>query len=52
MDTPIIGEYLKQIEKSHGGSLNHWDGGIMHITVQTCYDHQYLTVRLSGYMNA
>ena len=24
----------------------------MHITVQTCYDIQYLTMSLSGYMNA
>ena len=52
MDTPLIGEDLKQIEKSHGGSLNIWVGGIIHITVQTCYDLQYITMRLSGYMNA
>ena len=24
----------------------------MYITVQTCYDTQYLTMRLSGYINA
>ena len=24
----------------------------MHVTVQTCYNLQYLTMRLSGYMNA
>ena len=48
----LIVEKLKQIENSHGGSLNIWDGGLMHITVQTCYDIQYLTMRLSGYMNA
>ena len=52
MDTPFIGEELKQIEKSHGGSLNHWVGGIMHITVQTRYDLQYPTMSLSGYLNA
>ena len=51
MDTPIIVEELKQIEKSHGGSLNHWVGGLIHITVQNCYDLKYLTIRLSGYMN-
>ena len=49
--TPLIGEELKQIERSHGGSLNHWVGGLMHITFQTCYDFQYLTMRLSGYTN-
>ena len=43
---------MKQIENSHGGSLNHWDSGLMHITVQTRYVIQYLTMSLSGYMNA
>ena len=52
MNTPVIGGKLKQIEKSHGGYLNQWFGGLMHITVQNCYDLQYLTMRLSGYMNA
>ena len=52
MATPIIGEYLKQIENSYVGSLYHWFGDIMQITVQSCYDLQYLTMRLSGYMNA
>ena len=52
MNTPVIGGKLKQIEKSHGGYLNQWVGGLMHITVQNCYDLQYLTMRLSGYMNA
>ena len=52
MNTHIIEEELKQIEKSHGGSLNHWVGGIIHITFQTKYDIQYLTMRLSGYMNS
>ena len=52
MATPLIGEELKQIEKLHGGSLNNWVGGIMHITFQTCYDLQYLIMPLSGYINA
>ena len=52
MDTPFIEEELKQTDKSHGGSFNHWVGGLMHITVQTRYDLQYLTMKLSGYMNA
>ena len=52
MATPLIGSELKQIEKSHGGSLNHWVGGLMHITVQTHCDLQYLIMCLSGYMNA
>ena len=42
----------KKTEKSHGGSLNHWIGGIMNITVKTCYDLQYLTMRPSACMNA
>ena len=42
---------MNQIEKSHGGSLNNWVGGLMHITVQTHYDLQYITMRLSGHMN-
>ena len=45
MDTPYI-------EKSHGGSLNHWVGGLMHITLQTHFDLQYLTMLPSGYINA
>ena len=52
MDTPIIGSELNKIDKTYGGSLNHWVGGIMHITVQTRYDTQYLTMQLSGYINA
>ena len=52
MDTTLIGEQLKQIYKSHGGYLNNWVGGLMKTTVQTCYDIQYITIRLSGYMNA
>ena len=51
MDTPLIVEDLKQIEKSHGVSLNHWVGRLMLITFQTSYDLQYLTMHLSGYMN-
>ena len=43
---------MKQIDKSHGGSLNNWVGGPMNITFQTRYDLQYLTMRLSGYTNA
>ena len=52
MATPLIGAELNQIEKSNGESLNHWFGGLMHITVQNFYDIQYLIMRLSGYMNA
>ena len=52
VDTPLIEEYLKQIENSHEGSLNHWFSGLMHITVQTCYNLWYLTIRLIGYINA
>ena len=35
--TTLIGEELKQIEESHGGYLNHWVGGLMHINVKTFY---------------
>ena len=52
MAKPLIGEDLKQIEKYHGGYLNHWVGGIIYITVQTRYDLQYSTMRFSGYINA
>ena len=52
MDTPLIGEDLKKIEKSRGGYLNNWVCGLMHITVQTRYDLQYLTTRLRGFINA
>ena len=52
MAATIIGEYLKQIDRSYGGLLNHWVGGLMHITVENCYGLQYLTMRISGYMNA
>ena len=51
MATPLIG--LKNLnEISHGGSLNHWVGGLFHITVQTRYALQYHTMLLSWYMNA
>ena len=52
MATPLIGEKLKQTENLHGVSLNHWAGGLIHVAVQTYYDLQYLTMRLSGYINA
>ena len=52
MDTNLIVEELKEMEKYHGGSINHWFGGIIHITVQNRYDLQYLTMHLSGYINA
>ena len=52
MATPLIGEGLKRMKKYHGGSLNHWVSGIMKTTVQTCYDLQYLTMLLGGYMNS
>ena len=39
-------------EELHGGSLHHWVVGIMHVTVQTGDNLQYLTMRLRGYMNA
>ena len=32
--TPLIGAELKKIEKTHGGPLNNWVSGLMHITVQ------------------
>ena len=51
MAKPLIRSELNQIDKSNGGSLYHWFGGLMHITVQTRYDLQYLKIRLNGYMN-
>ena len=52
MATHIIGEEMKQIYKSHGGSLNHWAGVLIRITVKTFYELQYIRMRLSGYINA
>ena len=52
MAIPLIGEELEQIKKSHGVSLSHWIGGLVHITVQIIYDIQYLTIHFSGYINA
>ena len=52
MSTSLIVDKLKQVEKYHGGSINHWVGGLIHITVQTRYDPQYLTMHLTFYMKA
>ena len=52
MATHLIVVDLNKVDKSNGGLLNYSVGGLMHITVQTCYDLQYITMRLSGYMNA
>ena len=52
MATTIIGAELKKVYESHEVYLNHLVGGLVHITVQTCYDLQYLTMHLSNYMNA
>ena len=43
---------MKQIEKSYEESLNQWVGGLIHITLQICYDIHCYTICLSGYMNA
>ena len=43
MDTTFIEEEPKQMDKSYGKLLHNWVGGIMHITVKTRYDLQYLT---------
>ena len=50
MDTHHIGESWKN-DKSYGGPLNHRVGGLIHITVQNYYDPQFLTMRLSDYIN-
>ena len=42
----------KKIGNSHRVSINTWVGGLMYTTVQTHYELQYLTILLSGYMNA
>ena len=52
LDTHLIGEGLNQIDKSNGGSLNYWFGGLMLITTQTCYDIQYLNMCLTRYMDS
>ena len=52
MNTPLIVEESKQLEKSHGELLNHWVGGLVNITVQTQFNLKYITMQLSGYMNA
>ena len=52
MDTPLIIEELKKIEKSHGGSFYHWVGFLIHITVQVRYDLQYFTMHLIGHINS
>ena len=38
VDTIIIGENLKKIDKSHGRSLNQWVGRLMQINIQIFYD--------------
>ena len=52
MDTRLIGEELKQIVRPHVVSFDHWFGSLVHITVQTCYDLQYINMFISGYINA
>ena len=52
MATPLIGEELKHLEQTHGGSLNYWVGNLINVPIQKMYDLQYLPVRLSAYMNA
>ena len=51
MATPLIRDDLNKL-RYHGRSLSHWVDGLTHITVQTLYGIQYLTMRLSGYINA
>ena len=51
METALVGEELKPIDKSHVVALNQWVAGLMYITFQIIYDLKYLSVRISGYMN-
>jgi hypothetical protein len=52
-DSPILtGSALHAVEKSYGGSLCHWNGILLHVTITTRMDLGYAIMRLSGYLAA
>ena len=44
MPATLIADEVKQLERTQGGSIIYWIGGLMNIMVQTCYDLQYITM--------
>ena len=51
MSATLIGDKLKQLERTHRGSLNQRIVIIMQIMVQTRYDLQYINIQMIRYMN-
>ena len=51
MQLIIVQDSIKKIEGTNRGSLDHFVGAPVHVTVQTKYDIKYITLRLSRYTN-
>jgi hypothetical protein len=50
-DSPILtGSALHKLENKYDGSLFHWNGIILHITITTRVDMGHAIMRLSGYL--
>jgi hypothetical protein len=50
-DSPIITvSALHAVKKRYGGSLFHWNGILLHVTITTRIDLGYAIMRLSGYL--
>ena len=47
----VVANNIKSIEDKQGIYLNHLVGSLIHVTVQTIYDMNYMLMCLSGYMN-
>jgi hypothetical protein len=46
----LVGASLEKIEDQHGGSLYHWNGVLLHVTVTTRVDINYAIMRIAGYL--
>jgi hypothetical protein len=52
-DSPIFtGSKLHALEKQYVGSLFHWNGILLHVTITTRLDLGYSIMRISGYLAA
>jgi hypothetical protein len=52
-DSPILtGSTLHDIKKQYGGSLFHWNGILLHVTITTHVDLGYAIMPISGYLAA
>jgi hypothetical protein len=46
----LTGPALKAIELKHGGSLYHWNGALLHVSITSRVEINYAIMRIAGYI--